>query len=124
MKTLDDIIESFSPLAFDPVEMEKAREKRFGLTDEQREFVKAHELGLSDAYIGMLRVYCGNRTVFSTSAAKVIMGCAAQGQGGPKVDWAALEQNNRKQFQTWIRNLMTLSEPEIAERLSVHIPFA
>ena len=43
-------------------------EEALKLTSEQIEFLQKHDITVSTAYIGMVRVYIGNRTIFQTSA--------------------------------------------------------
>ena len=93
------------------------------LTPEQNAFLAQHHVALSDGYVGMLRAYRDNRTVWQTSPMNVILGGIAQGQGGPKVDWDQLDLSNREQLRAWVNELMTLSDAEVTTRLSVTVPY-
>lgn len=71
--------------------------------------------------MGMLRAYCGNRTVWQTSAAAPLLGAMDEGMGGPKVDWDGLNRANREALHAWVNELMTLSADEVSVRLNLHI---
>ncbi len=90
----------------------------FHFTPAQRAFLARHDISCSDGYIGMLRAYCGNRTVWQTSASAPILGAMVQGSGGPKVDWDALNRENLTQLHAWVNDLMALTDAEVADRLA------
>lgn len=93
----------------------------FLFSPEQRAFLARHDIGCSDGYIGMLRAYCGNRTVWQTSAWSPILGAMDEGGGGSKVDWNGLNRENLRQLHEWVNGLMALTDAEVAERLNVHV---
>lgn len=90
----------------------------FLFTPEQRAFLARHDIGCSDGYIGMLRAYCGNRTVWQTSAWAPI-GAAMSG----KADlFPAINAANVKALHAWVNDLMALPAAEVTERLAGHVP--
>lgn len=96
---------------------------KYALSDEQRDFLTHHGIGLSDAYIGMLRAYHGNRTVWQTSAWGAILGvyCAKDSPDGMKGWFEENDLQTRQQLHAWLNDLMAQSEDEIARRLQDHV---
>lgn len=95
----------------------------FCFSPEQRAFLARHNVSCSDGYIGMLRAYVGNRTVWQTSSLTPILGAMSEGQGGPKVDWDGLNAQNCEQLHAWVNGLMVLTDAEVTERLAVTVPY-
>lgn len=98
--------------------------RKLALSDEQREFVTHHKIGLSLAYVGMIRAYHGNRTVWQTSAWGPILG-AYDAKDSPDGMKGWFEENDlqiRRQLHAWLDDLMAQSEDEIARRLEDHVP--
>ncbi len=94
---------------------------KYQFSPEQYTFLERHDIGCSDGYIGMLRAYCGNRTVWQTSAfAPIVAAIAGQGEVG--IDIEAMNAQNLAQLHEWVNGLMSLSDEGVAERLNVHLP--
>lgn len=94
------------------------------LSDEDRVFLKVNNVVLSTAYIGMVRAYCGNRTVWQTSSlAPFLRFC------DPTQSYEERVEDSRKgreclveQTREWVSALRDLTEEELWEYLSRHVP--
>ncbi len=95
----------------------------FYFTPEQRAFLARHDISCSDGYIGMLRAYHENRTVWQTSVWAPILSAMGEGSGGPKVDWDALKTVNREALHAWVNGLIAMTDAEVTEALNVTVPF-
>lgn len=95
-------------------------EEAMGLTSEQVEFLRKHEITVSTAYIGMVRLYIGNRTIFQTSAMSSIANAifSSNEYGGMTIDHESLA----KQVHEYL-DLVMSAPPETQEKLlNNHMP--
>ncbi len=102
-----------------PIDQETAKKRRLALTDAQSAFLQAHGISISDGYIGMLRAYKDNRTVWQTSALAVYVSAHSQDISAylKEADVA-----NPIALRAWIDELMALAPDELVTRLEVHVP--
>ncbi len=82
---------------------------------DQIAFLKQYKITLSDGYIGMLRAYCNNLTIWQTSWSNVII-AAMDKDIKTLLDPVPLVQ----QLHLWIDEMMTLPEAELKARLETH----
>lgn len=87
-------------------------EEAMNLTDEQRAFLLKHEIVVSTAYIGMVRLYIGNRTIFQTSAMASVINALSPEEGIKTENYEGLS----KQVHEYL-NLVISALPEIQEKL-------
>ena len=91
-------------------------EKMMGLTDEHLAFMEKHNITVSTAYIGMVRIYKGNnQTIFQTSVSDVITKALGSGD---ITDYDDLSRQVREYF-----DMMIAASPEDQERfLEISVP--
>ena len=88
-------------------------EEAMGLSEAQIEFLHDHEIAISTAYIGMVRIYHENRTIFQTSAMASIANTLTAPEGeGIKTDY----ENLSSQVREYLDLLMSAS-PETQKKL-------
>lgn len=102
---------------------EAQKREKLALSEAQYAFLARHGIGISDAYIGMLRAYCENRTVWQTSAWGSILGIysAKDSPDGMKGWFKENDLQMRHQLHEWVNDLMVQPEDEIKRRLADHI---
>jgi hypothetical protein len=92
------------------------------LTVEQRAFIQKHELSISTAYIGLVRIYSPHGVAFSTSAAPVIEKAMQYGKDSTKplppqshdlIDYQSLIE----QTHNWLDVLVALSDGTVTKYL-------
>lgn len=84
-------------------------EQAMGLTDDQIAFLRQHEIVISTAYIGMVRLYIGNRTIFQTSAMSSIVNALFD---GPVTDYEGLSSQVREYL-----GLLMSATPDVQAQL-------
>lgn len=90
-------------------------EEAMKLTSEQVEFLRKHDITVSTAYIGMVRVYIGNRTIFQTSAmASIAKALFERDELGSQslIDYESLTSQMHEYL-----NLLMSATPETQEKL-------
>lgn len=89
--------------------MEEMITETHGVTPEQWAFLNLHEIGLSNAYIGMLRAYNQNRTIWQTDWLAPF--CAPRNEHGG-IDFGPIDAELKRQVHEWLGWLMGLSSAE------------
>jgi hypothetical protein len=79
------------------------------VTPAQWTFLKKHDIGLSNAYIGMLRAYYQNRTIWQTSWTAPFL--APHNEYGG-IDFGPIDAELKRQVHEWLGWLMGLSDTE------------
>lgn len=59
------------------------------LSEPEKAFMKEHGLAFSSGYIGMLRCYKGNRTVWQSSSAILPVACVALAETASSTPWGS-----------------------------------
>lgn len=94
--------------------MEEMITDRHQVTSEQWEFLSNHSIFLSNAYIGMLRAYYDNRTIWQTCwAAPFVL--PKNRHGG--VDIYSLDADLTKQLHQWLDRIMKMSQEDLRDYL-------
>ncbi len=95
-------------------------EEAMNLTPEQIAFLRKHEIVISTAYIGMVRFYIGNRTIFQTSAMASIIDALSNTEFGSKsvIDYESLT----RQTHEYLNLVMSAPEDVQARLLQNHMP--
>jgi len=83
-------------------------EDAMGLTAEQRLFIQEHDICISTAYVGMVRFYKDNRTIFQTS----MFNLYKNKLGGLLQDYDAM----KKEVHEYLESIMTVT-PEMREQM-------
>lgn len=96
---------------------------RYDFSPEQRAFLAKHGIAISDGYIGMLRAYRENRTVWQTSAWQPIMAAMNCNMSGRQFPIDEMNGANLRLLHGWVNRLMALPERELTEELAVTVPY-
>ena len=94
---------------------------KLDLTENQKYFLDKHKICISDAYLGMLRAYKGNKTIW-------------QSGGGFDVFYSNIREDFdgwmeeckvhcKKQLHDWLNNLIDLSPEDLEQELNCQIDF-
>ena len=89
-------------------------------SDQQIAFLTENKIVLSGGYVGMIRAYFGNRTIWQTSCCRVLAQ-AVFGEGG-KLPVDNINKDNREALQNWVNEMMGLDKEELGKRLGTHVP--
>ncbi len=94
--------------------MEEMITKTHSVTSEQWAFLKSHDISLSNAYIGMLRAYHGNRTIWQTSWMAPFF--APRNEVGG-IDFAPINAGLKTQLHEWIEHVMAMTTEDLTNYL-------
>lgn len=92
-------------------------EEAIGFSDDQIQFLRDHNIAVSTAYIGMVRFYHKNRTIFQTSAMAGILNALPLNQDF-KVDFDVLSI----QAKEYLDFAMSISLEDLEKLLNVNLP--
>lgn len=90
--------------------MEEMITETHGVTPAQWAFLKSRDIYLSNAYIGMLRAYHQNRTIWQTDWTAPLL--APRNEVGG-VDFGPLDAELKRQVHEWLGWLMGLPDAEL-----------
>jgi hypothetical protein len=84
------------------------------LTPEEKRFLDEYNICISDAYLGMLRAYRLNKTIWQTSAMDVFLSLYPGIGGEEYKKWQAANNDSlRKQLHDWLSKIMVLSTDDL-----------
>jgi hypothetical protein len=98
-------------------------EEAMKLSQEQKDFLRKHEIVVSTAYIGMVRFYIGNRTIFQTSAMASIANALFSDDTRDESDQFLTDYDSLTNQVHEYLNLVMSASPEVQKKLlENHMP--
>ena len=90
------------------------------LTQPQRDFLDKHKICISDAYLGMLRVYRNNLVIWQSNSALDVAFSLSPNMGGANFSRWLDEQEKalRAQCHAWLNKAMALSPADLEKLFS------
>lgn len=90
----------------------------FGLNEVQLAFLTLHDIGLSAAYLGMIRAYRGNQVVWETLCSNTNIQCDAKEDISTFLK--RIKPANIAALHVWVNKLMSLPESDLKARLTIY----